>query len=174
MKLFLSTLALGASMTVAGFATAEDQSRNHHSVMIIEPWSRVTAPSAQVGGGYLTIINQSDHDDVLLSVSAQHAARAEVHSMTLQDDVMVMRPIDGGLPIPAGERVMLAPGGLHLMFMQLNKPHVVGEPFEATLNFAYAGEKVVSFDVLSMKESMARATMNDGEGHGDHHGSDHQ
>ena len=120
------------------------------------------------------VINQSDHDDVLLSVSAQHAARAEVHSMTLQDDVMVMRPIDGGLPIPAGERVMLAPGGLHLMFTQLNKPHVVGEPFEATLNFANAGEKVVSFDVLSMKESMARATMNDGEGHGDHHGSDHQ
>ena len=92
--------------------------------------------------------------------------------MLMQDDVMVMRPLEGHLTIAAGETVHLAPGGLHLMFMQLNQPHVVDEPFEATLTFARAGDNTVQFEVLSMRDSMERAA--ESAGHQDHKaGHDH-
>ena len=59
----------------------------------------------------------------------------------MDDDVMIMRPVSDGLVIPAGETVQLAPSGYHLMFMQLNQPHIVDEPFTATLIFERAGER---------------------------------
>ena len=81
---------------------------------------------------------------------------------------MVMRPLDDALTIPAGETVHLEPGGLHLMFLQLNQPHVVNQPFEVTLTFENAGEIVVSFDVLSMRDSMERTAASGGHGAMEH------
>ena len=173
MKSFLSVLALGTLLSAAVFSHAEDKSHHHHhGLMISDAWSRVTTPGAKVGGGYLTITNKGQHDERLLSIAAPHASRAEVHTMLMQDDVMVMRPLEGHLTIAAGETVHLAPGGLHLMFMQLNQPHVVDEPFEVTLTFARAGDKTVQFEVLSMRDSMERAAGS--AGHQDHKaGHDH-
>ena len=168
MKKLLSVFALSAALGTSLFSHADD-SADPHGLMITEAWSRVTTPGAKVGGGYLTITNQSDNDDRLESVASDHSAKAEIHSMVMQDDVMIMRPLDGGLTIPAGETVHLAPGGLHLMFMQLRQPHVVGEPFEATLSFKHAGEKTVSFEVLSMRDSMARETQSDDHAEGHKH-----
>ena len=91
--------------------------------------------------------------------------------MTMNNDVMIMRPLDDGLVIAAGATVKLAPGGEHLMFMQINQPHVVDEPFEVALVFEHAGEKVVSFEVLSMRDSMDRMAgandLGDTDSHGD-------
>ena len=155
MKKLFSVLALSALLGMPVFSHAEDMA-DHHGLMITQAWSRVTTPGAKVGGGYLKIVNHSDSDDRLESVASNHSGKAEIHSMVMQDDVMIMRPLEDGLAIPAGETVYLAPGSLHLMFMQLRQPHVVGEPFEATLSFMHAGEKTVSFEVLSMRDSMAR------------------
>ena len=87
-------------------------------------------------------------------------------AVEMDDDVMIMRPVSDGLVIPAGETVQLAPSGYHLMFMQLNQPHIVDEPFTATLIFERAGKKIVAFDVLSMRDSMKRAAMSEGDDHG--------
>jgi copper(I)-binding protein len=60
---------------------------------------------------------------------------------------MRMRPVEGGLAIPADGRVVLQPGGLHLMFMEINAPLVAGTTFPVTLRFAKAGEIKVEFNV---------------------------
>ena len=161
MKKLCSVLALSMLLSASAASSAEDMS-HHGQLMILDAWSRVTAPGAKVGGGYITISNQGEHVERLLTVSADHAERAEIHSMSMQDDVMVMRPLADALTIPAGETVHLEPGGLHLMFLQINRPHVVDQPFEVTLTFEHAGEIVVPFDVLSMRDSMARAAASDG------------
>ena len=163
MKKLLTFLALSTLLSTS--AVAEDAAHSH-GLMIADAWSRVTTPTAKVGGGYLTITNQGHHDDKLLAVASDHAERAEVHMMMMDDDVMIMRPVSDGLVIPAGETVQLAPSGYHLMFMQLNQPPIVGEPFTATLVFERAGEKIVAFDVLSMRDSMKRAAMSEGDDHG--------
>ena len=115
MKRMMTTLAVGMMLMVAPLAVADK--KHHHGLMISDAWSRVTTPTAKVGGGYLTIANHGMRDDRLIAVRSDHAGKAEVHTMTMNNDVMIMRPLDDGLVIAAGATVKLAPGGAHLMFM---------------------------------------------------------
>ena len=53
-------------------------------------------------------------------------ARVEVHEMAMNNGVMKMRPLDKGLAIEPGKTVKLAPGGYHLMLMDLKQPAQAG------------------------------------------------
>ena len=114
---------------------------------IDHPWSRATPPGAQVAGGYLTIVNHGSGADRLVSVTSDISAKAEVHEMAVKDGVMTMRPVAGGLEIPAGGKIELKPGGYHLMLMGLKRPAKEGESFPATLTFEKAGSVTVEFQV---------------------------
>jgi copper(I)-binding protein len=103
-------------------------------------FSRATRPGAPVGGGFLTITNKGREADTLVGASSPAAGHMEVHEMAMQDGVMKMRELEGGLPIPAGETVVLKPGGYHIMFMALKQPLVEGKTVEVTLKFARAGD----------------------------------
>lgn len=116
------------------------------------PWSRATPPGAKVAGGYFTIKNTGSSPDRLLSISSEISAKAELHEMGVKDGVMTMRPVTGGLEIPAGGKVALAPGGYHLMFVGLKRQPKQGETFSATLTFEKAGIVTVDFAVEGMGE----------------------
>jgi len=47
------------------------------------------------------------------------AGVTEVHEMKMEGDIMKMRALPGGLDLPAGKTVELAPGGYHVMLMDL-------------------------------------------------------
>ena len=102
-------------------------------------WTRATPPNAPTGAGYLTITNAGDVPDRLIAVEAPDATKGEIHEMKVKDGVMTMRPVEGGLEIPAHGSVTLAPGGFHLMFMGLKSPFVEGGKLPVTLTFAAAG-----------------------------------
>ena len=68
--------------------------------------------------------------------------------MTHDNGVMKMRERDGGIEIPAGETVMLKPGGLHIMFMGLGETMVPGKMREITLEFASGHKATVPAMVL--------------------------
>lgn len=105
-----------------------------------------TPPGVSVSGGYLAITNAQSSDDALTALSTARAERAEVHEMAMEDGVMRMRAVES-LPIPAGQTVTLAPGGLHLMFYDMATPFAEGETIDVTLHFAQAGDVVVSMPV---------------------------
>ena len=48
---------------------------------------------------------------------------------------MRMRPLAGGLEVPAGGEVALKPSGMHLMLIGLKRPLVEGETVAITLLF---------------------------------------
>ncbi len=116
-------------------------------IEIDHPWSRATPPGAKVAGGYFTITNNGGEADRLVSVTSDISDKAEVHEMTVKDGVMTMRPVEGGVEIPAGGKVELKPGGYHLMLMGLKQPAKEGESFPATLTFEKAGSVTVEFQV---------------------------
>lgn len=60
---------------------------------------------------------------------------------------MVMRPVPGGLAVPSGRDVVLAPGGYHLMLLALARPLAPGDTFELTLTFQRAGDQTVRVEV---------------------------
>lgn len=103
-------------------------------------WTRPTPGGVDVSGGYLTIVNATAEADRLLSATSPRAARTEVHEMAMEGSVMQMRAVEGGLAVPAGETVTLAPGGLHIMFFGVSQPFVEGETIPLTLTFERAGQ----------------------------------
>ncbi|MDN5000496.1 copper chaperone PCu(A)C [Bradyrhizobium sp. GCM10027634] len=84
---------------------------DHTDVVVSQAWSRATPKGAKVAGGYLTIENRGTVPDRLLSASSPAAASVEIHQITMQDGVMMMRPLEQGLTIPPDQIVTLAPGG---------------------------------------------------------------
>ena len=107
-------------------------------------WSRATPGGAKVGGGYLTIDNKGAAADRLIGGSSPVAGKVEVHAMAMNNGVMTMRLLKDGLPIPAGQSVKLAPGGNHIMLMELKAPLKKGDKVPVTLKFEKAGEVKVT------------------------------
>lgn len=144
------------SLAIAGVADAHDYQAG--PIKVGHPWTRATAPGAAVGAGYLKITNTSDKPVQLLGATTPAAAAVEIHSMTMDGGVMRMRPIAGGLAIPAKTTVELKSGGLHLMLLGLKKPLVVEDLVPLTLNFSGG----ISINVELYVEEMASAG---GHGH---------
>jgi len=137
-------VALAAAPALAGDATSGD-------IMIMNAWSRATPKGAPVGSGYLMIHNQGAADK-LLGATADFAD-VQFHEMKLNDGVMQMRELKDGLAIPANGVVLLAPGGYHIMFVNLKRPLVKGEKEKVTLRFERAGPITVDFDVQAIGAS---------------------
>ncbi len=101
------------------------------------------------GALYMTITNHSNEDDSLIGATVPGCGVMELHEMRMEGEVMTMQQVEGGqIPIPAGESVELARGGLHVMCLQKSGEFAVGETVEVTLNFANAGEIEVSAEVI--------------------------
>ena len=154
------------TVTAAGAAIADHAGHADHAAVTAGPWTvgdlridapfaRATLPNAPVGGGFLTITNEGRTDDTLVAARSAAAGHVEVHEMAMDGDVMRMRELADGLPIPAGETVMLTPGGFHLMFMDLQGPLVEGETVDVTLTFEQAGEVTVPLSVGASNASEA-------------------
>jgi hypothetical protein len=108
-------------------------------IELVAGYTRAMLPGQPVGGGFVTIKNAGSTDDVLIAAESPVSGRVELHEMAVVNDVMTMRQLKDGIPVPAGETVELKPGGLHLMFMDVNEPFVEGGQVSVTLTFEKAG-----------------------------------
>lgn len=137
--------AVSALLLAAPSARADDVKAG--DLVITQAWTRATPGGAKTGGGFLSIENKGSSPDKLVGVSADAAGKVEVHEMAMDGGVMKMRPVDGGLTIDPGKTVKLAPGGLHLMMMDLKSPLKQGDKLPVTLQFEKVGKVQVTLDV---------------------------
>lgn len=100
-------------------------------IKIENAWVRAPAPGQAVVGGFLDITS-SQSDASLVSASSPVAGVTELHEMSMKDGVMVMRPVPY-IRLPKGQTVKLAPGGLHIMLIDLKKPLKAGDKVALTL-----------------------------------------
>jgi len=147
MKTILRTLCGILFFGALTCASASAEEVKAGDLVITQAWSRATPGGAKVGGGYLTIENKGSTADRLIGGSADIAAKVQVHEMAMNNGVMTMRPIDKGLTIEPGKTVKLAPGGLHLMLLDLKSPLKQGDKVPLTLEFERAGKVSLSLDV---------------------------
>src|SRR5665213_2645943 len=129
--------------TVAA-ASAQSSSVPASPIAVTNAWARATPAGAAAGAAYLTI--ESPASDRLLAVSAPVAKEASLHTMTMEGGVMKMRPLDG-IDLPAGQAVMLRPGGMHIMLTGLAGPLKEGQSFPLTLNFAKSGTQKITVTI---------------------------
>jgi periplasmic copper chaperone A len=93
---------------------------------------------------YLTITNNTDRDDTLLSVASGAGAKAEIHI----DSSMTQSAT--GLRIPAHSSVTLVPGKSHIMLEELYGPLSAGQTVNIELIFANQGGIVVTAPVIGV------------------------
>ncbi|NMM43546.1 copper chaperone PCu(A)C [Rhodospirillaceae bacterium KN72] len=149
MKSFTTLFAAVAALI--SLAAVNPAAAHDHTIMIDAPFARASAsPMAKAGGAFMTITNNGDMDDVLIDARGDAAARIELHTHVMKDGAMTMMRVEDGIPVPAGETVMLQPGGYHVMFMGLKAPLVEGETVHITLVFDKAGEIAVDIPVLDV------------------------
>ncbi|GGY09179.1 copper chaperone PCu(A)C [Paludibacterium paludis] len=116
-------------------------------IHIAHPWARAMPASSPTSAVYFGLDNQGADGDRLLSAETPRAKAAELHSNTVEQGVMHMRKIEGGVAVPAGGKMAFAPGGLHVMLIGLSGELKVGERFPMTLRFEKAGKVDVQVQV---------------------------
>jgi len=133
------------------------------AIQIGNPWTRATPKGADVAGGYMTLSNKGTAPDRLIGGSSPVAARFEFHRMAVEDGVMKMRPVEGGLEVKPGETVELKPGSFHIMLMGLKQPLEKGQKVKGTLVFEKAGKVDIEYTVEALG---AASSAPSGHGHG--------
>jgi copper(I)-binding protein len=140
-----SRLALIAGIALSGAASAHDYKAG--DLQVGHPWARPTVPGQPSGGAYLSIENKGKTGDKLVSVSSPVAKSSEIHTMSMDGNVMKMREV-GSIDIKPSEKIAMQPGnGYHIMLIGLSQPLKVGDKIPLTLTFEKAGKLEVSIYV---------------------------
>ena len=84
---------------------------------------------------YMLLVNVDESDHTLVSVSSPLVGDAQLHQTIVENDVARMVPQEDGLLIPANGFVLLAPGGYHIMLINVTQPLVEGDALPLTLTF---------------------------------------
>lgn len=106
------------------------------TVGVNNAWVRATAPGQKTAGAYLELTGVAD--SALVAVDSPLAAKAELHNMSMDGGVMRMRAVEK-IDLPAGKTVKLAPGGLHVMLLDIKQAFKEGGKVPLTLTFRGAG-----------------------------------
>ena len=135
----------------AAASCANAQEFKHGDLTVARPYARATVPGQAAGGGYLTLHNKGPSDR-LIAASTPVSNTVELHSMTMEGDIMRMRQLDA-IDLPSGQTVELKPGGMHLMLMGLKAPLKPGDSVVLKLRFEKAGEVTVQAKVRAANAS---------------------
>lgn len=100
------------------------------SVKVDHPWVRATAPGQQVAGAFMDLT--ADADMTLVGAQSEAAKTVELHTMSMDNGVMVMRKVED-IALPKNKTVSLKPGGLHVMLIGLNGQIKEGDKTAITL-----------------------------------------
>jgi len=160
--------SLSLALLVISGCGASDQ------ISVEDAWARVSPAGVTTGAAYFKITATNDDALIAVTVPQDIADHAEIHEVVqamntsdgssdmdhdasdmdhesmhdgeMHDGAMLMQEIDQ-LPLPAGSTVRLAPGGYHIMLIDLVEPLVVGDTFELTLDFENADDLTVTVEV---------------------------
>jgi copper(I)-binding protein len=123
-KFLIRSLTLASLMFTSAWA---------QNISVHNAWARATVQGQKATGAFMTLTSKTETR--LVGVSTSVAGVAEVHEMKMDNNVMQMRALSDGLPLPAGKAVALQPGGFHVMLMDLKLPLQKDTTIPLTLRF---------------------------------------
>lgn len=128
-NVYRTLIALFVACSISSVASAAQ------GVIVKDAWVRATAPGQNTAGVYLDIA--SNADAALVGAVSPVANSAEMHAMRMEGGVMKMRRVQK-IELPAHKTVKLAPGGLHIMLVEIKQPLREKEriPLELTIEGA--------------------------------------
>jgi copper(I)-binding protein len=148
-------LVLMSQLAMAG--TAEEV------VIVDDPYIRAVPPGQPNSASFMSLHNNSKQDHALVGASSRVAEVVELHTHTMEDGMMRMRKVDK-IDLPAGEKISLKPGGLHIMLIGLRQKLVPGEKVDLKLNFDDGSQIQVDTPVRKLRMQM-KASKHSGHSH---------
>ena len=133
MKQTLMTLVLCCLVCCANRAQAGD-------ITVSDPWIAEAPPVARVMAAYMTISNSGSTPVQLLSAASHAFEKIEIHQTAMHGGMAHMMA-HATLPVEQASRVVLKPGGFHLMLIQPVQPLRAGDQVDLELLFD-SGETV--------------------------------
>ncbi|WP_299563650.1 copper chaperone PCu(A)C [uncultured Mycolicibacterium sp.] len=159
-------LAAGALLAAGCTDAAEPQDGPlAERVSVSDAWAK--AVDAGMTSVFATFANDGVRDAQLVSAASPVAATVEIHEV-VSDGAggSRMQPKAGGITVPAHGRTELAPGGDHLMLMDLRHPLRPGDEVELTVTFADGSTLPVTAQVRDF--AGAQENYSGGADHADH------
>ena len=153
-----------AALLIGFVAPGLAQGASSSSIIVEQPWSRATPSGAKTGAVYMTIDNKSGTADRLTGASSDVADKLQIHEMKVENGVMQMREIAGGLTIPVNGSVVLKPGKLPCDADRTEEAARCRGKFPLTLTFEKAGNISVTVPVHTMGATPDKGNMG-GMGH---------
>jgi len=101
---------------------------------------------------YMVIHNDGQAADTLIGARSEAAGSVTLHRSVMTGEMMGMEPVPR-LEVPAGGRIELQPGGLHLMLTDLKQKLTSGQKVRITLQFERSGEVGVEAEVRPLTEA---------------------
>ena len=103
-----------------------------------------TGPNAAL---YLTATGGGEAD-LLIGATTEVASAVEIHQTMMSDGgTMSMQPVES-LELPADGRLVLEPGGYHMMLVDVERL-AVGDVIEVTLQWETAGNQTIEAEVVA-------------------------
>lgn len=117
---------------VTGSTTSTTTTATTAPLTVERPWAK--AASSGMSAAFATVRNTTDRPVVVEKASSPVSAMTQLHVTTKDaNGAMVMAEAKNGFTIPAHGSLELAPGGSHVMFMNLTKPLLAGDSVPVTL-----------------------------------------
>ena len=136
---------------------------------ITDAWVKAAEIDDHMTSGFGLLDNASSADVALVSATSPAAEMVELHEITPDG---MMREVDGGFALPAGDVFVMEPGGYHLMLMGITEPLFAGQTVAFTLLFDDGSE----LNIEAIVKDFTGAHEKYEHHHGDHdheHGDDH-
>ncbi|MCU7883929.1 MAG: copper chaperone PCu(A)C [Candidatus Thiodiazotropha sp. (ex Lucinoma annulata)] len=126
------------------------------SIMVDDPYVRAVPPGQPNSASFMSLHNKSGQGYTLIGASTSVAEVAELHTHTMDGGMMRMRKVEK-INLPAGERVSLQPGGLHIMLIGLKQKLVPDERVQLTLQFEDGSNLKVEAPVRKLQMRMKQS-----------------
>lgn len=124
-----------AAAAEAGEGAAQEQDA---ALTYTDGW--VKATDEKMTGMFGTIENTTDQDLTLVEGSSDAVGTVELHEVVDADGKKQMQAMQGGMTVPAGEKLELKPGGLHIMLMKIDEEIKAGDEITVQLVDDRGGE----------------------------------
>jgi copper(I)-binding protein len=141
------TAALSAGSLAAGDAD---------NVTVLDPYVRLAPPGAPTSAAFMVLKNSGTKDIRLVKADNPASKLTELHTHINDGGVMKMRQVPV-IEIKAKGETHLAPGGLHVMMIDLKGPMKEGDRIPFNLGFDDGSSKLVEAPVLKPAAAMPAA-----------------
>ncbi|MEV0649537.1 copper chaperone PCu(A)C [Phytomonospora sp. NPDC050363] len=156
----LLLLGLAALTGCGKDAAAEDAPAEKATITVTDPWAK--AAERGMSAIFGTLVNHSTADLTVVSATAE-ISPLELHEVVTENGEALMRPKEGGFAVAAGAEHPLAPGGDHIMLMDLARTLAPGD--DVTVTLALSDGSAVVFTAIVKDFAGADESYDPGMGH---------